>query len=111
MEATGYGLHIDHIIPRVVGGSHSLDNLALACQSCNHAKHAKMMGLDPRTQQPVMLFNPRAQRWAAHFRWNWDYTKIYGRTEIGRATVAALKMNNAWQQRARFVWRKAGLIP
>lgn len=111
MEAIGYSLQIDHIIPRAVGGVHSLNNLALACPSCNHAKYTKVMATDPRTHKRVRLFNPRTQRWAAHFRWNRDYTKIYGRTDVGRATVSALKMNNAWQQRARLIWRMAGLIP
>ena len=28
-------MHIDHIIPRKVGGGHDLDNLRVLCKSCN----------------------------------------------------------------------------
>jgi len=34
-------MHIDHIIPRKVGGDHSLDNLRVLCKSCNLRKGAK----------------------------------------------------------------------
>ncbi|MFA5787972.1 MAG: HNH endonuclease signature motif containing protein [Actinomycetota bacterium] len=33
--------HIDHVEPRAGGGTNSDDNLALACATCNMAKHAK----------------------------------------------------------------------
>jgi len=33
-------MHIDHIIPRKVGGDHSLDNLRVLCKSCNLRKGA-----------------------------------------------------------------------
>ena len=29
---------VDHVVPRALGGSHRIDNLALACRRCNHAK-------------------------------------------------------------------------
>lgn len=31
--------HIDHILPKSLGGSDDLDNLALTCSFCNYAKH------------------------------------------------------------------------
>ena len=34
-------MHIDHIIPRNVGGDHSMDNLQVLCKSCNLRKGAK----------------------------------------------------------------------
>lgn len=34
-------MHIDHIIPRKVGGDHSMDNLQVLCKSCNLRKGAK----------------------------------------------------------------------
>ena len=33
-------MHIDHIIPRKVGGTHDLDNLRVLCKSCNLRKGA-----------------------------------------------------------------------
>lgn len=31
--------HLDHIIPKSRGGEDVLDNFALSCAFCNHAKH------------------------------------------------------------------------
>jgi hypothetical protein len=101
MKPTGYRFHIDHIIPRRLGGSDDLSNLALACQPCNAAKHMKVSAKDPRTGKGCRLFNPRVHQWSEHFRWSQDRTKIYGRTAIGRATVAALRMNDEYMQAAR----------
>ena len=33
-------MHIDHVIPRKVGGDHSLENLRVLCKSCNLRKGA-----------------------------------------------------------------------
>lgn len=34
-------VHIDHYNPISKGGEHTLSNLVVSCQSCNHKKHAK----------------------------------------------------------------------
>ena len=34
-------MHIDHIIPRVIGGDHSLENLRVLCAACNLRKGAR----------------------------------------------------------------------
>ncbi len=39
----GYRWEIDHINPIKLGGDNSLDNLAIACQSCNRRKSAKSL--------------------------------------------------------------------
>ena len=36
-------LTIDHVIPLSRGGSHSWENLVLACQTCNSSKHNKLL--------------------------------------------------------------------
>ena len=54
----------------------------------------------------VPLFNPRQQSWAEHFAWSEDGTQV-----IGRATVAALKMNNPVSIRARKLWVSVGWHP
>ena len=38
-------MHIDHIIPRKVGGGHDLDNLRVLCKSCNLRKGALNEGV------------------------------------------------------------------
>jgi 5-methylcytosine-specific restriction endonuclease McrA len=37
-------MHIDHIIPRKVGGDHAMENLQVLCKRCNQAKAAKSEG-------------------------------------------------------------------
>jgi hypothetical protein len=83
--------HIDHVVPRVVGGLTSEENLALACVSCSLHKAAKRTAMDVDSGEAVELFNPRSQQWTSHFRW--DGERVVGTTVIGRVTVAALKMN------------------
>ena len=36
--------HIDHIIPKSVGGANDISNYALTCKFCNHAKYDGMLG-------------------------------------------------------------------
>lgn len=36
-------IHLDHVIPVSKGGSHTPDNLKVACASCNHKKHDKSL--------------------------------------------------------------------
>jgi 5-methylcytosine-specific restriction endonuclease McrA len=84
---------IDHVIPISLGGSNDLENLALACLTCNIQKSNKIEATDPETGIDVPLFNPRQESWSSHFVWSTDRLVIIGLTEIGRATVMALKMN------------------
>jgi hypothetical protein len=87
-EAT---FHIDHVIPRALGGPTVAENPALACVSCSFRKEARRSAVDPGAGRKVTLFDPRRQRWGVHFRW--DGTRVIGLTATGRATVAALHMN------------------
>jgi HNH endonuclease len=87
-EAT---FHIDHVVPAIVGGNTSLENLALACVSCSLRKGARLLVQDPHTREEVALFHPRLDSWRAHFRW--DGLRAVGITPTGRATVVALNMN------------------
>lgn len=87
-EAT---FHIDHVVPRAVGGPTMAENLALACVSCSLRKWAKQTAIDPDSGEEVPLFNPRTQSWDEHFRW--EGVRVAPRTPTGRATVATLAMN------------------
>jgi len=84
---------IEHIQPVSRGGESVIDNLALACPGCNGHKYNKVEGPDPVDGRLVALFNPRAQEWRDHFKWNDDFTHIVGSTPTGRATVDALNLN------------------
>ena len=77
------------------GGSDDEDNLWLSCRVCNSYKTSRQTYRDPVTGVDAPLFDPRRQVWAEHFRWETDGARIEGLTPTGRATVAALQLNNA----------------
>jgi hypothetical protein len=82
---------IDHIIAVKHDGPTAENNLALACFACNSYKGPNIAGRDPRTGAIVRLFHPRRHKWGRHFRWVGPV--LVGRTPIGRATVAVLRIN------------------
>lgn len=94
----------EHIVPRSAGGATVFDNLCLACPTCNRFKSDLQMAPDPVTQHEVPLFHPQQHRWLDHFSWNEDATRIVGVTPLGRATIAALKMNRPQMIRVRQMW-------
>ncbi len=97
-------LIIDHIVPRSVGGDNTRENLAAACYRCNEFKWAKTHARDPVTGELVPLFHPRLQHWTDHFMWTNGGTHIAGLTSVGRATVLALQLNNAYIVESRTLW-------
>jgi hypothetical protein len=104
-------LEIDHLVPTGAGGSDDEDNLWLACRACNNAKSSQRDAVDPFTGQIVPLFNPRTQNWWDHFCWSTSGVEIIGITPIGRATVAALDLNNVISLMVRRNWVTAGWHP
>jgi hypothetical protein len=88
----GATFHVDHIVPRCLGGLSELSNLAWACPGCNLYKANRVDALSRDAGQPVPLFNPRTDRWTDHFRWNGYH--IEGITPVGRATVNLLALNH-----------------
>ncbi len=108
---------IDHIVPRSLGGSDDLNNLALACRRCNERRYNFVAGIDPETQEIVPIFNPRQHQWAEHFVWTLDGTVIQGSTSIGRATCIRFDLNdmrypeNDSIRQTRIFWTRTGLHP
>jgi len=85
-------LHVEHVVPKVHGGTDDLENLALACIDCNLHKGTNLTGVDPVTRLITNLFHPRRERWDEHFAW--EANQIVGRSASGRATVRVLQMNS-----------------
>jgi hypothetical protein len=83
----------EHVVPRVLGAGDTLAELAWACPACNGHKSDKTHAYDPKTKRLVSLFNPRRQKWSAHFTWSADARLLIGHTATGRATVEALQLN------------------
>ena len=104
-------LEIEHLIPAALGGASDESNLWLACPHCNGAKATRVDAPDPDSGRIVPLFNPRTDRWSEHFAWADDGALLEGLTPIGRATVAALKMNHPDIVAARRLWMEVGWHP
>ena len=68
-----------------------------------------MEELDPHSERRVRLYNPRDDDWAFHFRAQ-PGGQIVGLTDVGRATVSALRVNeenrvaNRLRDRERGTW-------
>jgi len=104
-------LSVEHIVLRSGGGSATGSNLAIARQGCNNHKYTKVEAEDPATGLAVPLFHPRNQRWEDHFSWSEDYISIIGLTPVGRATVAAMRLNRPGLVSLRRVLFLAGEHP
>jgi hypothetical protein len=106
-EIQGAEFHVEHVLPRAKGGSDALDNLALACPSCNLRKADRTEHADPRSGRAERLYHPRRDQWKDHFRL--ESLRIVGRSAIGRATVSALDFNAERRIAIRQVERQLGL--
>lgn len=103
---------IDHIIPRGVGGQNDPSNLALTCPHCNAHKWTATAGPDPETGEPVRFYHPRDDAWAEHFGWSADHTgELVGKTAIGRATIAGLRVNDPDMISLRVLLAELNLFP
>jgi HNH endonuclease len=108
---------IDHIIPRSLGGSDDISNLALACRRCNERRYNFVGGVDPDTQEVVPIFNPRRDRWEEHFVWLEGGVILQGVTPKGRATCIRLDLNDMRYpeedsiRATRRYWIQTGLHP
>jgi len=102
---------VEHIQPIAGGGKTALDNLALACQSCNNHKFTKTVALDSGTDTIVPLYNPRQDRWDDHSEWSADFLTIIGLTPTGRATIELLRVNRTEVVNLRRVLRLVGEHP
>jgi HNH endonuclease len=85
-------LHVEHVVPKIHGGTDDLDNLALACIDCNLHKGTNLTGIDPQTNELTELFHPRRQNWQEHFEWRGVHAA--GKTATGRTTIRVLNINS-----------------
>jgi hypothetical protein len=103
--------NFDHITPVSKDGLTELRNLARCCSICNGHKHDKIAYIDPLTQQPCRLYNPRQDKWADHFQWSIDDLRLVGKTAIGHTTIALLQLNRSNTVNLRKLLKMAGLHP
>lgn len=98
---------IDHIRARKHRGPTTVANTCWACARCNAAKGSDATSYDPETDELVALFNPRSQSWQDHFSWHGPI--LVGKTAVGRATIALLRINDAARIEHRRLLMTAGL--
>jgi HNH endonuclease len=108
---TGGPFEVDHIVPQASAGGDEPDNLALCCKSCNIRKSDHSFGIDPERRKETPLFNPCQHAWSEHFHFSAGSFQLLGKTPVGRATIAKLRMNTSYQIEARKYWMEAGLYP
>lgn len=101
---TGTSLTVDHIVPVALDGETIVENLCAACWDCNLAKNARLIGVDPISGKNARLFHPQNQRWQDHFKWLEQGLLLEGKTQEGRATVVALRLNRPTLLQARKYW-------
>lgn len=106
-----FPFEVEHIVPPGRAGSDTEQNWALACRSCNLHKSDGLEGTDPDTGATARLLHPRHDKWDEHFAVEIESGVIVGRTPIGRATIARLRMNSTTQAHARLQWTRLGLFP
>lgn len=102
---------IDHVQPWSAGGVTQESNLAWTCLGCNINKADATSAIDPATGLTAPLFHPRHNRWADHFTWSDDGTRIVGITPAGRATVYLLQLNRGGLVNLRQVLIQIGMHP
>jgi HNH endonuclease len=100
---------IDHVIARQHHGPTIESNLALACGFCNRHKGPNIAGLDPQTGQLTRLFHPRHDSWREHFQWT--DAILVGTTDIARATIDVLAINQLTQTAIRKTLIEEGILP
>ena len=100
---------IEHIIAIKHGGGSELANLALACPHCNNHKGSDLTTFLDTYDNIVSLYNPRKELWSNHFETTEGM--IHPLTDVGRATIKLLKLNEPERLAIRKILASAGLYP
>ena len=106
-----FPFEVEHITPPGRDGPDDESNWALSCRSCNLYKSDAVEALDPQSAKLFPLFHPRRDRWEDHFVVEDNSGMIIGITSIGRATIAALRVNKPAQIAARRYWIRLQMFP
>jgi HNH endonuclease len=105
----GATFHVEHVIPWSHGGTSEIDNLALACPSCNLHKSDRVSSALDQNSPAIPLFHPRSDRWSEHFEWD-DY-QFVEKTNTGVLTIRLLDLNHARRIKIRQAGQMFGLFP
>ena len=103
-----FSFHVEHIRARQHRGDESPTNLAFACPDCNAKKGPNLATISPDTDRLIELFNPRIHQWDEHFAM--VGAEIIGISEIGRATIQLLDMNEEERAIIRAQLQSEGML-
>ncbi len=114
-EFSGNVFHIEHVVPKSLGGATSLDNLALSCSGCNLAKGPPTGMKIAGNAVETAFFNPRNYSpstlgWHLHFNLDRESGIIYPISDRGIATIQGPDMNSDLRVRARQWQWEAGVL-
>jgi 5-methylcytosine-specific restriction endonuclease McrA len=84
---------VDHVHATKHGGLAVAENLCYCCFECNRHKGSDLASIDPETQEIVLLYHPRRDRWHDHFALEGAVIKPL--TPVGRTTARLLHFNTA----------------
>ena len=104
-----HGCEVDHVVSLKHNGATALENLAYACFHCNRHKGSGLGSIAAATGKLTRFFNPRSDRWPAHFSLNGG--RIEPLTDIGEVTVRILDFNHPDRVRQRELLAGAGCYP
>jgi len=105
----GATFHIEHVIPRVRGGTSELGNLALACPSCNLHKADRVNSDPDHAPEAIALFHPRTDVWSDHFEW--DEYQLVAKSDVGQLTIQLFRLNHERRIKIRQAEQMFGLFP
>lgn len=92
-DAAVFGCEAGHIVSEKHGGATAAENLAYACAFCNRAQGRDLGSIVHGTGSYVRFFNPRVDRWAAHF--TLDGVTIVALSDCEEVTARILDFNNS----------------
>lgn len=62
----------EHVVPRYLGGSYALTNLAVTCRVCNNVRHAAPPTVEMRVEHMVMIASGIAELTCTTTLWGWQ---------------------------------------
>lgn len=109
--ATGIRYHLEHVFPESLGGTDEVDNLALACPTCNYYKSNHLLGIDEKRFNWPAAVQSKERPMARTFDFDSSTLRLKGKTDTGKGTVNRFLMNNSMQLEARRLWVELELYP